>query len=377
MSIHSDNGTSTFVYDRDGNCVIKIEGGETVLYVNKYYEVNLTTSDNTSYYYHGSKLVAMSKNNTLKYIHQDHLAGTALVTSDNGTLLGTMKYYPYGYCRNSQGDLGTDKLFTGQRLDDTGLYYYGARYYDPTIGRFISADPIVKSLTNPQSLNRYTYVLNNPLKYTDPSGLDPIGVGYRDDETYIIEERNGEYRVVGMDQTASGWYSSQGTLEEAWGGYIEQYGGGNPLDYWEDEGPHEIWVSDKGLYDKPIKVTLVPEGSGWASYLDRVWNASGQALPGGITLVRYRLPEYYNDAEKLATLIRHEWFHTYEVETQDAWHSNYINTYIALGILTSDPYNAHPDEVQAREYAGQDPYPRGEPQIRPFWKEVLDWLKVH
>jgi len=77
----------------------------------------------------------------------------------------------YGDCRNSTGDLGTDKLFTGQRLDGTDLYYYGARYYDPTIGRFISPDSIVQNPANPQTLNRYSYCLNNPLKYVDPSGL--------------------------------------------------------------------------------------------------------------------------------------------------------------------------------------------------------------
>lgn len=75
-----------------------------------------------------------------------------------------------GVCLESQGSIGTDRLFTGQRLDSTGLYYYGARYYDPAIGRFISPDPVVQDFTNPQTLNRYSYVLNNPLKYTDPSG---------------------------------------------------------------------------------------------------------------------------------------------------------------------------------------------------------------
>ena len=64
----------------------------------------------------------------------------------------------------------TDKKFTGQRLDATGLYYYNARYYDATIGRFISADTVVQSPAKPQSLNRYSYCSNNPLKYVDPSG---------------------------------------------------------------------------------------------------------------------------------------------------------------------------------------------------------------
>jgi hypothetical protein len=50
------------------------------------------------------------------------------------------------------------------------LYYYGARYYDPAIGRYISPDTFVQDFTNTQSFNRYTYVYNNPLKYTDPSG---------------------------------------------------------------------------------------------------------------------------------------------------------------------------------------------------------------
>ena len=56
------------------------------------------------------------------------------------------------------------------RLDDSGLYYHNARYYDASIGRFISADTVVPDPADPQHLNRYTYCLNNPLKYTDPTG---------------------------------------------------------------------------------------------------------------------------------------------------------------------------------------------------------------
>jgi RHS repeat-associated protein len=61
--------------------------------------------------------------------------------------------------------------YTGQEEDaETGLYYYGARYYDPAIGRFISPDIIVPDPGDPQDLNRYTYVGNNPLLYIDPTG---------------------------------------------------------------------------------------------------------------------------------------------------------------------------------------------------------------
>jgi len=66
--------------------------------------------------------------------------------------------------------------FTGQELDpETGLYYFNARYYDSAIGRFISPDLVVPDFTNPQSLNRYTYCLNNPLIYIDPSGYWTVG----------------------------------------------------------------------------------------------------------------------------------------------------------------------------------------------------------
>lgn len=167
---------------------------------------DLLTSDNaTSYYYPGDRLVAMNSTG-LRFIHHDHLTGTAVVSSDNGTLLGSTKYYPYGVCRNSQGNLGTDKLFTGQRLDDTGLYYYNARYYDAEIGRFISADTVIPHPFNPQSLNRYSYVLNNPLKYIDPTGYDaysnesdcPVDIGSLGlpDGSLVADVNTGDYSMI-------------------------------------------------------------------------------------------------------------------------------------------------------------------------------------
>jgi RHS repeat-associated protein len=68
--------------------------------------------------------------------------------------------------------------YTGKEKDtSTGLYYYEARYYDPTLARFISADTIVPNPRDPQDLNRYTYAGNNPFKYTDPTGHFSFNIG--------------------------------------------------------------------------------------------------------------------------------------------------------------------------------------------------------
>jgi RHS repeat-associated protein len=106
---------------------------------------------------------------TLSYIHQDSLGSSTVMSDANGQALSSITYYPFGETRS--GSVSTDKKFTGQRQDGTGLYYYNARYYDPEIGRFISADTVVQSQKSSQYLNRYSYTKNNPLKYVDPTGL--------------------------------------------------------------------------------------------------------------------------------------------------------------------------------------------------------------
>jgi RHS repeat-associated protein len=150
--------------------------------------------------------VASRQGTALNYILQDHLGSTSATADTSGTSAGTIKYFPFGSTRPGSATLSTDRLFTGQRLDTTGLYYYNARYYDPSIGRFISPDKQVQldssaplgssffcinladvsdcfkltgfSPTNPQCLNRYSYVLNGPLSKTDPSGCWTMGQGF-------------------------------------------------------------------------------------------------------------------------------------------------------------------------------------------------------
>ena len=102
----------------------------------------------------------------MRYVHQDHP-----FTDDTGAAVYEASYDSWGNVRASTGTADTDRLYTGQRFDSaTGLYYYNARYYDPTLARFISPDTIVPGVGDPQAWNRYAYVLGNPLRYTDPSG---------------------------------------------------------------------------------------------------------------------------------------------------------------------------------------------------------------
>jgi RHS repeat-associated protein len=84
---------------------------------------------------------------------------------------GEVRYKAFGASRFTSGTTPTSYRYTGQREEISfGLYYYGARWYDPALGRFTQADTIVPDPTDAKQYDRYAYVSNNPLKYTDPSG---------------------------------------------------------------------------------------------------------------------------------------------------------------------------------------------------------------
>jgi len=105
------------------------------------------------------------------YYHGDALGSTRKRTWHHPSVAVTFsaEYEPFGRAYTVQGSEAYK--YTGEKHDDpTGLVYLRARQYDPDLGRFVSADPVLGALGMPQTLNRYAYVVNNPLKYTDPSG---------------------------------------------------------------------------------------------------------------------------------------------------------------------------------------------------------------
>jgi len=110
------------------------------------------------------------------YYHDDHLGSTGIVTDRCGQIVQQVTYTPYGEMR-SELNLGAsvNYLYTGQQFDrEVGLYYYGARYYDQSIGRFISPDTVIPNPADSQSYNRYAYCLNNPIHFNDPTGHEPV-----------------------------------------------------------------------------------------------------------------------------------------------------------------------------------------------------------
>ncbi|MBL8151503.1 MAG: hypothetical protein JNN15_16380, partial [Blastocatellia bacterium] len=118
----------------------------------------------------------------ISYLTEDHLGSPRLITDNTGTVISRRDFYPYGEQISGLGgrsqipsynlNHSLKQKFTGyERDDETGLDFAQARYYAFNLGRFTSPDPLAGKATNPQQLNRYTYVLNNPLRFTDPTGL--------------------------------------------------------------------------------------------------------------------------------------------------------------------------------------------------------------
>ena len=111
--------------------------------------------------------------NLVFFYHPDHLGSTSYVTDADGNIAQHVEYIPYGEVfveeRNSQ--FSTNYLFNAKELDnETGLYYYGARYLDPTGAMWLSVDPLFEKYAG---MSSYNYCAGNPVKLVDPDGEEP------------------------------------------------------------------------------------------------------------------------------------------------------------------------------------------------------------
>jgi RHS repeat-associated protein len=172
----------TYAYDGEGRRVKRTAGGQTTVYV-------YSATGELAAEYGGE-----TNGGGTQYLTVDALGSTRLVTKADAGVVCRTDYLPYGEeipaGKGGRSALwgacsGVRQKFTGKERDaETGLDYFGARYFSGAQGRFTSPDPLLNSGRpwEPQSWNRYAYALNNPLKYVDPDGLWEWASGPCDDQ---------------------------------------------------------------------------------------------------------------------------------------------------------------------------------------------------
>jgi len=188
--IITDKNSITFNYDMNQNRFIKSQKFTDTYYLGKGYEYTEDGNGNITHkylIYANGKVVAVHNEVTSKqelllgkkgihytqYLHYDSLGSVDTITNQDGVVVERMAYKPFGEKLDlvKLQESITNRGFTGhEHIEDTPFIHMNARLYDPTIGRFLSADTYIQAAYDTQSYNRYSYVRNNPLKYVDPSG---------------------------------------------------------------------------------------------------------------------------------------------------------------------------------------------------------------
>ncbi len=143
------------------------------------------------------------------YYHNDALGSPIAATDEKGNVIWRAEYAPYGERHLGQATDREHMGYTGKPEEaELGLTYFGARWYDPSLGRFLSPDPVPFQETNPHSFNRYAYANNNPYRYIDPDGNSPLDVGFfiADSISFGLALYSGNPAAIqsaGMDLAAS------------------------------------------------------------------------------------------------------------------------------------------------------------------------------
>jgi RHS repeat-associated protein len=254
----------TYTYDANGERVLKSNavGGAAV---KRYWSMGGNTlaegdgSGNLTaeYIYFGSKRVARIDlpANTVHYYLSDHLSSTSLVASAAGAVEEESDYYPFGTEMLVTGPGANYYKFTGKERDiETGLDYFGARYYASSMGRWMSPDWSVKfepvpyaKLDNPQSLNLYAYVYNNPLRAADPDGHESNA---DKDKKLPTPDAQHDHTITVRQVSGQGANIA--------GHVTVQVDGGKELGY----GPKQNMTTVQVLQNTPVPGTVEPRAAG-------------------------------------------------------------------------------------------------------------------
>lgn len=170
-NIDNSRPVTTFTYDGDGSRVKKIVGSDASIYIGSLFEKDASGKTTKHVFAGSNRICSIDSTGGAAFYHSDHIGSSNVITNASGQQTALTEFTPYGSISRQTGSFDPKYKFTGKELDpSTGIYFYGARYMDPELGRFISADTIVQAPYDPQSLNRYSYCRNNPINYVDPTG---------------------------------------------------------------------------------------------------------------------------------------------------------------------------------------------------------------
>src|SRR6266446_9121322 len=175
--------TAEYTYDGNGLRVKKVSGSTTTVYVfsgskviAEYDNGAAVGSPSRKYLYSGGALLAKIEGGATSYYHPDHLS-TRVLTDSGGASIGSRGHYPYGETWYESGTTTKLKFTSYERDSESTNDFALARYHINRFGRFSSSDPIAGSVGDPQSLNRFTYTLNDPANLVDPLGMNVIAIG--------------------------------------------------------------------------------------------------------------------------------------------------------------------------------------------------------
>jgi RHS repeat-associated protein len=237
-SVTKGSTTVTMSYNADG-----MRAKETTASGTSYYIYNLsgrlvaegqsTSVVNANYVWGPDRVLVRKEAGGGEYYYLYNGHGDVIQIVDrNGNIVNNYSYDEWGNITASSETVSNPFKYAGAIYDqETGLYYLNARYYDPSIGRFINEDPVEGQVDNPLSLNLYTYCINNPLIYVDPTGNKPIDITRTLARWLIgnpvnnyVTRHPGEltkelFYVAGFWQDHHGvWHARQDALQQ-YGGY--------------------------------------------------------------------------------------------------------------------------------------------------------------
>ncbi|EPG66170.1 RHS repeat-associated core domain protein [Leptospira wolffii serovar Khorat str. Khorat-H2] len=260
---------------------------QEVLYPSKFYGLEYLEEENVlrsinNIYLNGVRIAALNEEGTTAYFLTDQVDSVAHVLDEEAHTLSRTQYEPYGETLVQRGNQDLVPKYNSQELDrETNFYFYNARYYDPQIARFTSADTVIDGARSTQGWNRFSYVAGNPIRYKDPTGHDSVEPYLSPEQKQSASSLNNSLSYVRGFTIGLASRSMAALKDKASDiGYI--FGVTDRLESYDLQGRSYVAPStehvkrfDEGLFSKSL-----PEGTDLEKFVKGLNHGTGLGLAG-------------------------------------------------------------------------------------------------